>query len=61
MIADFYNIDIDNVKNLVPLFEARIKTKKIHRILEFTQSQWLKPYAESNTQKRIEAKKWWQR
>ena len=31
--------------------------KKIHHILEFNQSQWLKPYIEFDTQKRIEAEK----
>ena len=39
------------------LLEARIKTKKEHRVLELNQSQWLKPYIEFNTQKRIEAEK----
>ena len=34
-----------------------MKLKKIHCILEFNQSQWLKPYVEFNTQKRIEAEK----
>ena len=37
-IADFYNIPISTVK-------------KIHRVLEFNQSQWLTPYVKFNTQK----------
>ena len=37
--------------------ETRIINKKIHRILEFNQSQLLEPYTEFNTQKRIQAKK----
>ena len=63
-IADLYNIPIGNVKKLVPnffdkenyvittLLETRIKTKKIHLILQFIQSQWLKPYIKFNTQKK---------
>ena len=44
-IADFCNIPIGDVKvcaslwKLATLFETRIETKKIHRILEFNQSQ----------------------
>ena len=38
-------------------FKARIEAKKIYRVLEFNQLQWLKPCAESNTQKRIETEK----
>ena len=30
---------------------------KIHRVLEFNQSQWLKPNDEFDTEKRIEAEK----
>ena len=69
-IAEDYNISIGNVKKLVPNFcknkhvlhykklatlcKTRIKNKKI---LEFSQSKWLKPYIEFNTQKRIETEK----
>ena len=28
-----------------------MKTKKMHRVLEFNQSQWLKPHVEFNSQK----------
>ena len=37
--------------------KIRIKTKKIQGALEFNQWQWVKPYVELNTQKRIEAEK----
>ena len=34
-----------------------IEATKIHRVLEFSQCQWLKQYVEFNTQKIIETEK----
>ena len=39
------------------LLETRIKTKKIHRVLQVNQSQWLKKYFEFNTQKKNRTRK----
>ena len=66
-IDDLYNIPIGNVKKLVPNFfekekyvlhyenlQLYLSLGLIHRVLEFNQSQLLKPYIEFHTQKRIE-------
>ena len=37
--------------------QARIEAKKIHRVLEFNQSQGKEPFVKFNTQKRKEAEK----
>ena len=36
-----------------------MKTKKVHRVLEFNQSKWLKQYITLYAQKRIEPEKEW--
>ena len=43
-------------ENLVLYLSLGMKLTKIHRALSFDQSQWLKPYADFNTQRRKEAK-----
>ena len=43
--------------NLQLYLRLGLKLKKIRRVLELNQSQWLKPYVEFNTQKRIEEEK----
>ena len=74
-IADLYNIPIGNFKKSVPNFLDKEKYAihyenlqlylrlglklNIYRVLEFNQPQWLKPYVEFNTQKRIEREKKW--
>ena len=71
-IIDLYNIPIGNVKNLCLTFlikksmcfiiktcnlRLELKPETIYPVLEFSQSQCLKPYIEFNTHKRIEAEK----
>ena len=44
-----------NYRNLKYYLSQGLILKKVHRILEFKQSAWMKPYIDFNTQKRKEA------
>ena len=44
-------------ENLQLYLKLGLKLKKMHRVLEINQSQWLKPYIAFKTQKSIEAEK----
>ena len=44
-------------ENLKVYLRLGLKLKKIHHVLEFSQSQWRKQYVEFNTQKRREIEK----
>ena len=43
-------------KNLMQCLKAGLKLKKIHRGIKFTESAWLKPYIDKNTNLRTQAK-----
>ena len=68
-VADWYGIKIGGVKKLIPNLKDKIKyyrnlqyylplgikLVKIHRILSFKQSDWLRKYVDFNTEKRRES------
>ena len=43
-------------KNLIQCLQQGIKLKKIHQGIKFTESEWLKPYIDMNTNLRTQAK-----
>ena len=59
LVPNFFDKEkyVFDCKNLQLYSRRGLKLKKIHCVLEFNQSQWLKPYIELNTIKKIEAEK----
>ena len=56
-MPNFFNKEkyVIHYENLQLYLRLGLKLRKINRVLEFSQSQWLKPYIEFNKEKRIEA------
>ena len=55
LVCNLYNNNKKNVIHLNSLKQALdhgLKLKKIHRIIEFNQKAWLKPYIDMNTELR---------
>ena len=64
-LAEKKKIDKCNKKNYVVHIKALkqglnhgLILKKVHRVIQFNQKAWLKPYIDMNTKLRTEAKKW---
>ena len=59
LVPNFFDKEkyVFHYENLQLYLRLGLKLKKLDRVLEFNQSQWLKPYTEFNIQKRIEAEK----
>ena len=59
LVPNFFDKEkyVIHYENLKLYLRLGIKLKKIHCVLEFNQSQWLKKYVDFNTPKRIEPEK----
>ena len=56
LVANFFDKEnyMVNYKNLQLYLKPGLNLKKIHRVLQFNQSKWLKAFVELNIQKRTE-------
>ncbi len=58
LIPNLHNKEkyVVHVRTLKQYLELGLKLKKVHRIIRFDQSRWLKPYIDFNTERRKQAK-----
>ena len=58
LVPNFYDKEryVCHVKNLKYYIEKGLVVKKIHRVLQFKQSNWLKKYIDFNTTERAKSK-----
>ena len=58
LVCNLFNKKIFRAHKFVKAsVKSKIKVKKIHRVIELNQEEWLKPYIDMNTELRKEAKK----
>ena len=59
LVPNFFDKEnyVLHYENVQLYLRSGLKPKKIYRVLEFNQSQWLKSYTKFNTKKRTDAEK----
>ena len=58
LVSNFYDkkIYVVHIRSLKQALNHGLILKKVHRVIQFNQKAWLKPYIDMNTEKRKEAK-----
>ena len=56
LVCNLFNKIVAHINTLKQALNHGLKLKKIHRVIEFNQKEWLKPYIDMNTELRKKAK-----
>ena len=56
LVFNLFNKIVAHINTLKQALNHGLKLKKIHRVIEFNQKEWLKPYIDMNTELREKAK-----